>query len=408
MPNFRYKAVGISGRIETGSIEASSRLNAISDLQAKGFLPIETAEAPARSVSRLGFSKARRTATVPPRQLGRALQELAVLLQAGLALDRALELLAGETASPRLKPALEGVLANVRRGAALADAMGAYPVLFPATITTLIEAGEAGGNLEVSLVRAAEMLLRGAALRETLTSAMLYPMMLLLVAGVSLTIILTVVIPQFKPLFEDAGARLPLPTQIVMAIGDFVGAYWLLGLLLAIVATVAARHALRNSANRIWLDRGLLTVPFAGPLITRIEVARFARTLGTLVDNGIPLPLALGITHRGFRNMAWAQAIEQVGTSLKEGEGLAAPLEQTRLFPQIALHLIKVGEETARLGDMLARLGEILEQDVERLIQRALAVLVPLVTIGLGVLIAGIIASILVAVLSLNDLAILK
>jgi general secretion pathway protein F len=143
-------------------------------------------------------------------------------------------------------------------------------------------------------------------------------------------------------------------------------------------------------------------------MITKIEVARFARTLGTLVDNGIPLPMALGITHRGFRNMAWSQAIERVGTSLKEGEGLAGPLEQTGMFPQIALHLIKVGEETARLGDMLARLAEILEQDVERLIQRALAIMVPLVTIGLGVLIAGIIASILVAVLSLNDLAILK
>jgi general secretion pathway protein F len=407
MPNFRYKAVGVSGRIESGSIESATRLSAISDLQAKGFLPIETAEAPASSRSRFGFAKGR-PVTIPPRQLGRALQELAVLLQAGLALDRALELLAGETALPRLKPALNGVLASVKRGATLADAMAAYPTLFPPTITTLVEAGEAGGSLEVSLVRAAEMLLRSAALRETLTGAMLYPMMLLLVAGLSLTIILTVVIPEFKPLFEDAGARLPLATQIVMAAGDFVGAYWLPGLIFLIVATVVARRALRNPVYRIQVDLRLLKLPFLGSLITRVEVARFARTLGTLVDNGIPLPIALSITHRGFRNLAWSQAIERVGTSLKEGEGLAGPLEQTGLFPQIALHLIKVGEETARLGDMLARLAEILEQDVERLIQRALAVLVPLVTIGLGVLIAGIIASILVAVLSLNDLAILK
>jgi len=407
MPNFRYKAVGVSGRIETGSIEAASRLNAISDLQAKGFLPIETTEAPAAGHARFGFRRGA-IASVPPRQLGRALQELAVLLQAGIALDRALELLAGETASPRLQPALEGVLANVRRGAALADAMAAYPVLFPPTITTLIEAGEAGGSLEVSLARAAEMLLRAAALREMLTGAMLYPMMLLLVAGLSLTIILMVVIPQFKPLFEDAGARLPLPTQIVMAVGDFVSAYGLVGLVVLVAATVAIRRALKNPINRLWFDRRLLKLPFVGALITRVEVARFARTLGTLVDNGIPLPMALGITHRGFRNAAWAQAIERVGTSLKEGEGLAGPLAQTGLFPQIALHLITVGEETARLGEMLARLGEILEQDVERLIQRALAILVPAVTIGLGVLIAGIIASILVAVLSLNDLAILK
>jgi general secretion pathway protein F len=224
MPNFRYKAVGVSGRIETGSIESATRLSAISDLQAKGFLPIETAETTTSNPSRFSFGK-KRMAAVPPRQLGRALQELAVLLQAGLALDRALELLAGETATPRLKPALNGVLASVKRGAALADAMAAYPTLFPPTITTLIEAGEAGGSLEVSLVRAADMLLRAASMRETLTGALLYPMMLLLVAGLSLTIILTVVIPQFKPLFEDAGARLPMATRIVMAVGDFVGAY---------------------------------------------------------------------------------------------------------------------------------------------------------------------------------------
>jgi general secretion pathway protein F len=407
MPNFRYKAVGVSGRIESGSIEALNRFAAIADLQAKGFLPIETDEAPAAGRLRSGVRK-RLPATVPARQLGRALEELAVLLQAGLTLDRALELLAAETASSRLKPTLDGVLASVRRGATLAEATAAYPGVFSPSISTLIEAGEAGGSLETSLVRAADMLLRGAALREMLTGALIYPMMLLVVAGLSLTVILTVVIPEFKPLFEDAGANLPLPTQIVMAVGDFVSAYWLAMLVVGIVAVVMARRALRNPAYRIRLDLWQLRLPLVGILITKIEIARFARTLGTLVDNGIPLPLALGITHRGFRNLAWSQAIERVGTSLKEGEGLAGPLEQTGLFPQIALHLIKVGEETARLGDMLARLAGILEQDVERLIQRALAILVPVITIGLGVLIAGIIASILVAVLSLNDLAILK
>ncbi len=407
MPNFRYKAVGVSGRIETGSVEALNRFAAIADLQARGFLPIETSEAPNAGRLRSVF-KRRLSVRVPARQLGRALEELAVLLQAGLALDRALELLAGETATPRLKPALNGILANVRRGATLAEATAAYPTLFPASITTLIEAGEAGGSLETSLGRAAEMLLRGAALRESLTGALLYPMMLLIVAGLSLTVILTVVLPEFKPLFDDAGAKLPLPTQIVMGLGDFVSAYWFPGLLIAVGAVVLVRRLLRNPVYRVRLDTQVLKLPLLGLLISKIEVARFARTLGTLIENGIPLPLALGITHRGFHNMAWSQAIERVGTSLKEGEGLAAPLEQTGLFPQTALHLIKVGEETARLGDMLARLAGILEQDVERLIQRALAILVPVVTIGLGVLIAGIIASILVAVLSLNDLATLK
>jgi general secretion pathway protein F len=233
-------------------------------------------------------------------------------------------------------------------------------------------------------------------------------MILLVVSGLSLTIILTVVIPEFKPLFADAGARLPVPTRIVMAFGDFVGAYWLVTLVALIAAGIAGRRLLQRPAIRLSVDRRLLKLPMFGALLSKIEIARFARTLGTLVENGIPLPVALGITHRGFRNTALALAVDQVGTSLKEGEGLAVPLEATNLFPRIALHLIRVGEETARLGDMLERLAEILERDVQRGVQRTLALMVPLITVGLGVLIAGIIASILVAVLSLNDLAILK
>jgi general secretion pathway protein F len=407
MPNFRYKAVGASGRIEIGAIESFDRISAISELQAKGLLPIEAIEAPLAAPSRFAFKIPRRT-NVPPRELGLVLQELAVLLQAGLALDRALDLLVNEQASKRLKPAMAGILENVQRGATLADATGAYPALFPSSVTTLIEAGEAGGTLPLSLIRAADMLLRGAALRETIVSALLYPMILLCVAGLSLTIIMTVVIPEFKPLFEDAGASLPVPTRIVMAIGDLVGAYWLPVLLLLIVGGVFAHRAWQRPSVRLSVDQRILKLPFLGKMIAKIEVARFARTLGTLVENGIALPVALGITHRGFGNTALAQAINKVGASLKEGEGLATPLEATKLFPRTALHLIRVGEETARLGDMLERLADILEREVQRNVQRTLALMVPLVTVGLGVLIAGIIASILVAVLSLNDLAILK
>jgi general secretion pathway protein F len=407
MPAYRYKAIGVSGRLEVGTIESEDRGTAITNLQAQGFMPIEADVANPGRFSRFSFGTWRKRGTAP-RQLGLALQELAVLLEAGLPLDRALDLLASETASKQLKPILRSILGSVKGGASLAEAASAYPRVFGPSLTTLIEAGETGGTLETSLLRAADILLRAAAVRETIAGALLYPIILLIVAGLSLTIILTVVIPRFKPLFEDAGARLPLPTRIVMALGDAVGAYWWLALLIGIAAAAIARKALQRPEIRLYVDTRALKLPLVGPLLSRIEIARFARTLGTLVENGIPLPTAIGISHRGFSNTALARAVDQVGNSLKEGEGLARPLEATGLFPRTALHLIRVGEETARLGDMLERLAEILEREVQRHVQRALALMVPLITIGLGVLIAAIIASILVAVLSLNNLAIMK
>jgi general secretion pathway protein F len=405
MPSFRYKAIGLSGRMEGGAIEAEDRISAVAALQAKGLYPIE---ARASSASRWGarfagvkFWRSR----LSSRQIGLALQDLAVLLQAGLPLDRAVDLLATDPAANSFQPVLKDVLTRVRRGASLADAFVAQGSVFSTSITTLVEAGEAGGTLDISLTRAGEMLLRASALRETIVGAMIYPMILLVVSGLSLTVILTVVLPEFKPLFEDAGAALPVPTQIVMAIGDAIGEYWLPALVVISAATWLARVALRRPAIRLAVDARWLKFPLLGRLIAKIEIARFARTLGTLLENGIALPTALSITHRGFSNRAMAQAIDGVGKSLKEGEGLAAPLEATKLFPSNTLQLIRVGEETARLGEMLERLASLLERDVQRDVQRALAVMVPLTTVGLGIMIAGIIASILVALLSLNDLA---
>jgi len=405
MPAFRYRAVVASGRIETGSIDSPDQVSAIAELQAKGYLPIEASEARPSLAARFNLPIVRARG-VPARQLGLTLQELAVLLQAGLPLDRALDLLATEQASKRLQPVLSDILSGVRRGDTLSEAVTPHPAIFQPSIVTLIEAGEAGGTLDTSLVRAADMLLRSAAIRETIASALLYPMILLVVAGLSLATILTVVIPEFKPLFADAGASLPLPTQIVMAIGDAVGTYWFPVLLLLLLATVVGYRMLQRPTIRLAVDRRLLNLPILGQIVSKLEIARFGRTLGTLVENGIPLPTALGITHRGFANAALAQAVERVSAGLKEGEGLAGPLEATHLFPRASLHLIRVGEETAQLGEMLGRLADILEREAQRSVQRTLTLMVPLVTVGLGILIAGIIASILVAILSLNDLAV--
>jgi general secretion pathway protein F len=406
MTRFRYRALAASGEIKAGVLEAETRASLLDQLQAQGYFPIDATEPRASALGQWRRRLSLPSRPPPRRALGVAMHQLATLLKAGVPLDRALGLLARQSSSPRLKPVLAALFEAVRRGTALSDAMRAHPTAFPAAAASLVEAGEAGGTMGTSLSRLTEMMLKADALRDTVASALLYPLLLVIMAILSLVIILTVVLPEFAPLFQDAGAILPWPTQIVIALGDLIAQHWLLGLAIVAGFCLIVRQLFRADAARLRLDALLLRLPILGAGIAKAETARFARTLGTLYDNGVPLPAALGITRRAFGNRAMGLAVERVAAGIKEGGGLAAPLAASGLFPLVALDLIRVGEETSKLGEMLTQLADLLDQDLQHLVQRGLALMVPLLTIAMGVLIAGLIASILVGILSLNDLAI--
>jgi general secretion pathway protein F len=405
MPRFRYRALGHDGATVTGELEAPGADAVIEHVQALGHFPLDAVETSTGRLGRLLGTDLAALRRPSVNELAIAIHELATLLEAGLPLDRSLEILIDVTSGKTLRPVLAAVLTRVRDGSGLADALGAHPRDFPAMAVSLIRAGELSGGLENALLGLADYLGKAHALRETVKSALVYPIILLATGGLSLAIVLTYVLPTFKPLFADAGKSLPLSTQIVMAFGDAATAYgWLVGLFI-LAGILGYRQAMTRPELRRRKDAALSRLPVLGGLVTRIEAARFSRTLGTLLGNGITLPAALAITSETLVNTAMAAAVAATAESVREGEGLADLLTRARLFPSLALHLVRVGEETGKLEAMLLRQADIYDREVQRVIDRLLAALVPALTIGLGGIVAAIISSILLALLEINELA---
>ena len=404
MARFRYKAVRGDGEVIEGEIEAASREAVVERLRGQGHVPIRADEfgAAAGLGLSLGLPFKRRRASAKDVML--ITQELAILLRSGLPLDRALSIVGALTRRRSVRTMVERIHERVRGGATLADALESYEDVFPKFYAGMVRAGEAGGSLDVVLGRLAETLERSQALKENVKSALQYPALVVIMAVLSIIILMTAVIPEFRPLFEDAGAELPVSTRIVVACSDFLGKYWwVIGVVLLVVTLVIRRHN-ADPAGRLRWDRWMLDVPLVGDLIKKIEVARLSRTLGTLLINGVSVLNALSMTTEALSNRAVAAALDEVRGRLTKGERLADPLIEAGVFPPLALQLIQIGEESGKLEEMLLRVADIYDEEVKRTIQRSLTLMVPVITIGIGILIAVIIGSMLAAILSAYDL----
>jgi general secretion pathway protein F len=405
MPIFRYKAVTESHEVVEGEMEAPSQADVVERLRRLGQLPIDAREvlAGSRHVSLKGQLFTIRRAS--HRDVFLITHELATLLKAGVPLDRAFETLIDLSGNERTRDLLSTILGRLRGGASLAEAIAEHPDVFPPYYASMVRAGEASGALDVVLARLAEFIEKYQKLRESIKTALYYPIFLLIVAGLSLIILLTFVIPEFKPLFESAGTALPLSTRMLVAVGDFLRDYgWLILMGLAGAFYGARRYFSTADGRRLW-DEFWLRSPIIGSLLTKIEVARFSRTASTLLHNGVGLLNALDIVRDTLKNTVIASSIDTVAARLKEGRGLAQPLMETGVFPRLVVHLVRVGEETGKLDDMLSKLADIYDEEVSRTTARMLSLLVPVLTIGMGVLIAAIIMSILTAIFSVNTLA---
>jgi general secretion pathway protein F len=401
VPTFRYRAATPSGAVRTGALEGRSREDVIAQIRRLGLAPIETVAAAggAKPEAALRANGQTRQAVV------NAMGELSVLLEAGLALDRALAVCVDNILNPGVKTAFQKIHARVKEGAPLSRAMIESKGLFPPMASAMCEAGEADGRLGSALARLAESLDRAEALRQTVVSSLVYPAMLMLVALSVILVMLLVVVPQFQVLFEGHDAKLPFATQAVMATSQAVRSYGLLGLGGLVAAGFVVRQALRRPGAKLAFDRLVLRLPQLGPLIVNAETAAFARTLGSLVEGGVPLPTALGIAQRSVANSHMAGAIAKVVAGLKEGGGLSGPLAASGVFPPMALSFLRTGEETARLGLMLGRLADVLDRTVRSTIQRLIGILTPAITVVMGAVVATVIASIMSAILGFNDLA---
>lgn len=400
MPKFAYKAVRHDGETVEGEMEAADEAAAIRHLQGEGLIPIQ-----ARPAGGFRSQLTRvRTRGLTPKEIGILTRELATLLEAGLTLDRSLQILIELTEEERVVRVMANLQERVRGGATFSSALEEQGSQFPRLYVNMVRAGEASGALDAVLDRLADYLERTAQLKETITSALVYPAILLVVAGLSVIMLLVFVVPQFTVLFEDMGAALPLPTRIVIAVGDLFRYYWWAILASTAFLALAAERWLQRPEVRTRVDHKLLDLPLFGDLIWKLETARFCHTLSTLLKNGLPLLNALNLSKEVVANRKLSGLLAEAAEDLKRGRGLAEPVARLEILPQMALQMIRVGEESGGLDAMLAKVAEIYDKETQSSVKRMLTLLEPLLIIGLGIVVAGIIISIIVPILGANEL----
>ena len=404
MPLFSYKAINSLGEAEEGIRDAIDERLLIAALQSEGYIPIRVA--PANSRSFLGLGLGAKQSKLSQKDIALLTGELATLLESGLPLDKSLLVLMDLTEDhERLNKLIARVLDKVKGGASLADALEQQPGMFSKFYLNMIRAGEAGGSLGDVLTRLAEYLERSQELKDTVSTALIYPAILLVMSLASLFVMLTFVVPQFTEMFESAGKALPVSTQIVVGLANWLQSYW--WALLAGIIFISSYMKLQLAdpiKKKVW-DGRLLKLPLAGTIITNKETANISRTLGTLLGNGVSILAALVIVRETVDNLVLADAIADAEAQLKQGKHLSDALLEKRIFPKLAMQMIKMGEETGRLEEMLLRVATIYDKQLRVAIARLLAFLEPVLIISLGLMIAGIIVSILLAILSVNDLA---
>ncbi len=403
MARFRYRALGSGGELLKGIGDGPNAADVAVQLQKRGAMVL--AISPAGRWHDLLSLQIGGTGKLRGTELVDFTRELATMLGAGQDLDRALRLITEEAPNKRAGAVLGRVRELVRNGTPLATALQSEPKSFSRLYIGLIRAGEAGGDLTNTLERLAGLLERQRGMNAAVQSAMIYPAILLIGAIGSVVLLLTQVLPQFVPLFAQNGAALPPSTAFLLAAGNAVSAYGLYVLAGLAVLAVAARQALQKPGPRLAADRWMLHLPVIGGLQREILAARMSRTLGMLLINGVPLLGALGIAQDVLGNRAAQNAVLAAAESVKTGQGLAPSLAKAAVFPMRLVHLLRLGEATAQLGPLALRAADIHEERTRLALQRLVALLVPAITVLMGAAVAGIVSSLMLAMLSLNDIA---
>ncbi|MDI1276662.1 type II secretion system F family protein [Methylobacter sp.] len=401
---FAYKAVNSLGETEEGVRDAVDEQQLIATLQTEGYIPIRVVPAGAKSF--LGLRLGIKQTKLSQKDIALFTGELATLLESGLPLDKSLLVLIDLTEdNERVTKLIGRVLEKVKGGATLADALEKQSGIFSKFYLNMIRAGEAGGSLGEVLGRLSEYLERSRELKETVSTALIYPAILLIMSLASLFVMLTFVVPQFSEMFESAGKALPVSTQIVVGLAEWLQSYWWMLVLGVVLITGYMNLQMADPVKKKIWDGRFLKLPLAGTIILNKETANISRTLGTLLGNGVSILAALVIVRETVDNLVLSAAIQDTEEQLKQGKNMSDALLEKGIFPKMAMQMIKMGEETGRLEEMLLRVATIYDKQLRVAIQRMLALLEPALIISLGLMIAGIIVSILLAILSVNDLA---
>ena len=402
MAEFLYKATTLSGQTVEGSMDGKDEAAVVQSLHHMGYIPIRigSVESKEREFQLSSFIPHR----VGIRDLLIFTQEFSTLLSSGLPIDRSLNILGSLTENRRLRETVKDVLQKVEGGSSLAEALGFHSRVFPKLYVNMVRAGEAGGFLETIFSRLTRYLQSAKEVRETLVSVMIYPLILTFVSGVSIVILVTFVVPRFARIFSDMGQAIPIPTQIVLAISHFIRDYWWIGLSFIFLVYFGFKVYTRQEERRFRWDQFKLRWIIIGDLIKKVEVARFARTLGTLLQSGVSILSALNLVKEISQNRAVSRAIGAIHDRLREGKGISKSLVETSVFPPLAVHMIGVGEETGRLDEMLVRVAETYEENVQNALKRFVSLLEPAVILIMGGLVGFIVISMLLAIFSINEI----
>ncbi len=403
MVEFAYKATDLAGKIFEGSMEGRDEKMVVESLQKLGYVPIRITA----TQTKAGFLRlpiAAYLERITTNDLLIFTQELSTLLEAGLPLDRSLQILTELAEKERFREVIRDLLKKIEAGRSFSEALSSYPSVFPKLYVNMTKAGEAGGILNVILSRLSKYLQTSKEMKDYLISVLIYPAVLTLASGASIIILLTFVIPRFAKIFADMGQAIPLPTQIMLSISQMVRSYWwaLGGAIL--LGWYGFRAYIKSGEGKVSWDRVKLGLVVIGNLVRQIEVARVSRTLGTLLQSGVPILQAIQIVRETVNNEIIARSISEVHTGVKQGGGISKTLQTLKVFPPLAIHMIAVGEETGKLDEMLIKIAENYEVSLQNALKRFINLLEPMIILIMGAVVGFIVVSMLLAIFSINEM----
>ncbi|MGA1790849.1 MAG: type II secretion system F family protein [bacterium] len=381
MPVFKYKGKTLQGKEIEGEITGDNKELVMAELRRQAIIPTQIKKKPTEiNISIPGFG-----AKIKEKDKIVFTRQFSTMIDAGLPLVQSLEILGQQTENPELAKYIKDIKMTVEGGSTFADALRKYPKVFDQLYVNMVEAGEAGGILDTILARLAGYMERALGLKRKVKSAMTYPIVILVVAVVVVAGLLIFVIPQFADLFTSFGGTLPLPTRIVIFMSDFLKGWGGLSILIGIIAFfITLKKVRQTEKGKLYIDRFMLRTPVFGPLLRKVAIAKFTRTLGTLMSSGVPLLDGMDITARTAGNKVIEKAVQSSRTSISEGKTIAEPLGETHVFPPMVVQMISIGESTGALDTMLSKIADFYDEEVNAAVEALTSMLEPLLMVFLG------------------------
>lgn len=402
--NYSYRAIAQDGKTTVGEMEAPNVDAVLRDLKKQGLIAVDVSEAKTDIFAVLN-KPIYLGAKFPQKELLAFTRELSTLIEAGLTIAKSLSVLRTMTRNKNTNKIISNLLFSIREGESFQSALKKEDGIFPAFYISMVGSGEASGQLDKILIKLSHYLERSNEVSTKIKSAMIYPCVLLVMVLAAFFMIITLVLPQFEPIFSQVDGNLPWVTEKVMGLSRFVNGNGMAIMVSLIILILLSVIAVRNDQFKMLLHQKILNVPIMGDLIKKGEIAKLHRMVGTLIQNGTPLVSAYSISIEGVHNIHLSRGLRKIIERLKEGSNISSEYMKTDFIPVVAMELTRVGEDTGRLGEMLVRTADIMDEDVKRLVDTLMALLVPFLTIFMGLIIAGMIASVLLGILSVNEIA---